>query len=50
MNPVGNAVKNAFAGAVAGGRGGPEDYVPHLPEHIAEANGVTLPPVEGKAE
>lgn len=40
MNPVGNAVKNAFAGAVAAGKGGPQDYVPHLPEHIGRANGV----------
>jgi len=40
MNPVGNAVKNAFAGAVAGGKGGAQDYVPHLPEHVGRANGI----------
>jgi 3-hydroxyisobutyrate dehydrogenase-like beta-hydroxyacid dehydrogenase len=40
MNPVGNAVKNAFAGAVATGGGGPADYVPHLPEFVGRANGI----------
>ncbi len=39
-NPVGNAVKNAFAGAVATGGGGPTDYVPHLPEFVSRANGM----------
>jgi len=39
-NPLGNAVKNSFAGAVATGGGGPEDYVPHLPEFLGRANGV----------
>lgn len=38
--PVASAVKNAFAGAVAGGGGGPEDYVPHLSDFVAKANGV----------
>lgn len=40
MNPIGNVVKNAFAGAVATGGGGAEDYVPHLPEFVGRANGV----------
>ena len=39
-NPVGNAVKNAFAGAVATGGGGAADFVPHLPEFVGRANGV----------
>lgn len=41
-NPVGNAVKNSFAGAVAAGGDGPEDYVPHLADFIARANGADL--------
>jgi len=41
-NPVGNAVKNAYAAAHAGGGDGPEDYVPTLPEHIARLNGTEL--------
>jgi 3-hydroxyisobutyrate dehydrogenase-like beta-hydroxyacid dehydrogenase len=40
--PVTSAVKNSFATAVTQGASGPEDYVPHLPDHIACANG--LPP------
>lgn len=44
MNPVGNAVKNSFALANAGGGGGPEDYVPHLPEFVGKANGIDLTP------
>jgi 3-hydroxyisobutyrate dehydrogenase-like beta-hydroxyacid dehydrogenase len=40
INPVGNAVKNAFALAFANGGNGPEDYVPHLPDYIARANGL----------
>ena len=40
MNPMGNAVKNAFSGAVATGGGGPTDYVPHLPEFVGRANGM----------
>jgi 3-hydroxyisobutyrate dehydrogenase-like beta-hydroxyacid dehydrogenase len=43
-NPVGNAVKNAFAQAVLAGGGGAEDYVPHLPEFTGRANGVDLSP------
>jgi 3-hydroxyisobutyrate dehydrogenase-like beta-hydroxyacid dehydrogenase len=39
-NPVGNAVKNSFAEAVAGGGDGPEDYVPHLVDYVAARNGL----------
>jgi 3-hydroxyisobutyrate dehydrogenase-like beta-hydroxyacid dehydrogenase len=39
-NPVGNAVKNSFATAVAAGKG--EDYVPMLSDWIAGLNGVSL--------
>jgi 3-hydroxyisobutyrate dehydrogenase-like beta-hydroxyacid dehydrogenase len=35
-----SAAKNSFAGAVAQGGGGPEDYVPHLTDFVARANGV----------
>lgn len=38
--PLASAVKNSFAGAMAAGRNGPEDYVPHLSDFIAKANGV----------
>ncbi|POH27580.1 3-hydroxyisobutyrate dehydrogenase [Sinorhizobium americanum] len=37
-NPIGAAVRNAFAQAVGAGRG--EDYVPMLSDFVAEANGV----------
>ena len=37
-NPVGAAVRNSFAQAVAGGRGA--DYVPMLSDIVGEANGV----------
>jgi 3-hydroxyisobutyrate dehydrogenase-like beta-hydroxyacid dehydrogenase len=39
-NPVGAAVRNSFAQAVATGHG--DDYVPMLSDHVAEWNGVTL--------
>ena len=39
-NPVGAAVRNSFAAAVAGGRG--DDYVPMLSDIVAEANGTSL--------
>lgn len=39
-NPIGNAVKNSFALAHAGGGDGPEDYVPHLVDYVARANGI----------
>ncbi len=40
-NPVGAAVRNSFAQAVAGGRG--SDYVPMLSDIVGEANGVATP-------
>ncbi|WP_308918334.1 NAD(P)-dependent oxidoreductase [Jannaschia sp. LMIT008] len=39
-NPVGAAVRNGFAQAVAQGGDGPEDYVPHLADFVAKANGL----------
>lgn len=39
-NPVGNAVKNSFATAVAAGRG--DDYVPMLSDWVASQNGISL--------
>lgn len=39
-NPMGNAIKNSFAMAVAAGGSGPEDYVPHLVDFVAKRNGV----------
>ena len=39
-NPVGNAVKNVYAAAVAAGKGG--DYVPMITDFVAGQNGVTL--------
>jgi len=43
-NSVGNAVKNCFTLAVAGGANGPENYVPHLPIHVGHVNGLKLTP------
>jgi 3-hydroxyisobutyrate dehydrogenase-like beta-hydroxyacid dehydrogenase len=40
-NPIGNAVKNSLALAVAAGGDGPEDYLPHLVDFVAKRNGVT---------
>ncbi|MCF3641370.1 NAD(P)-dependent oxidoreductase [Rhizobium sp. TRM95111] len=40
-NPMGAAVRNAFAQAVGAGRG--EDYVPMLSDFVAEANGMPQP-------
>lgn len=39
-SPVASAVKNAYARAVAMGGDGPEDYVPHLTDWVARANGL----------
>lgn len=39
-NPIGNAVKNSYATAVASGKG--EDYVPMLSDWIAGLNGTSL--------
>jgi len=44
LNPVGNAVKNSYATAVAAGGTGSGDYVPRLVEFIGRANGVDIPP------
>lgn len=38
--PVSSAIKNSFAAAVAAGGDGPEDYVPHLTDFVARANGI----------
>jgi ornithine cyclodeaminase/alanine dehydrogenase-like protein (mu-crystallin family) len=38
--PVLSAAKNHLAGAVAQGGDGPEDYLPHLADFVARANGV----------
>lgn len=46
-DPVGSAVKNCFAQAVAQGGGGAEDYVPHLVDFVGRANGVTFEPGSG---
>ena len=35
-----SAIKNTFAGAMANGGNGAEDYVPHLPDFVARANGL----------
>ena len=37
--PMASAVKNSFGTAMANGGNGPEDYVPHLADFIARANG-----------
>lgn len=39
-NPMGAAIKNAYAGALAAGKG--SDYVPMLSDFVAAANGVKL--------
>lgn len=39
-NPIGAAVKNAYAAALAAGKG--DDYVPMLSDFVAKANGVKL--------
>jgi len=39
-NPIGSAIKNAYATALAAGKGG--DYVPMLSDFVAAANGVKL--------
>jgi 3-hydroxyisobutyrate dehydrogenase-like beta-hydroxyacid dehydrogenase len=35
-----SAIKNSYAGAMANGGDGPEDYVPHLVDFVAGANGL----------
>lgn len=39
-NPMGAAVRNSYALAVNTGGNGPDDYVPHLVDFIAKANGI----------
>ncbi|KIT15507.1 NAD(P)-dependent oxidoreductase [Jannaschia aquimarina] len=39
-NPVGAAIRNSYAGAVSQGGDGSEDYVPHLVDFVARANGL----------
>lgn len=39
-NPMGSAIRNAFAQAEAAGKGG--DYVPSLSDHVAALNGLDL--------
>ena len=40
INPLGNAVKNSFA--LAGAGGGAQDFVPMLVDHVSKANNVRL--------
>ncbi|MGX9354661.1 NAD(P)-dependent oxidoreductase [Roseobacteraceae bacterium S113] len=37
-NAMGNAIKRSFALAMSAGGDGPEDYVPHLVDHVARRN------------
>ncbi len=39
---LGSAIKNSYAMAMATGGSGPQDYVPHLPDYVARANGLNL--------
>ena len=41
VTPLASAVKNSFAQAMAAGGDGPQDYVPHLSDFVAKANGVS---------
>jgi 3-hydroxyisobutyrate dehydrogenase-like beta-hydroxyacid dehydrogenase len=38
--PMASAIKNSFATAVNAGGDGPEDYLPHLADFVAKANGI----------
>lgn len=38
---LGSAIKNSYALAMATGGNGPENYVPHLPDYIARASGLS---------
>ncbi len=40
--PMASAIKNSFALALGAGGDGPTDYVPHLADFVARANGVAL--------
>ncbi len=44
--PMASAIKNSFALALGAGGTGPTDYVPHLADFVARANGVSLDPPE----
>lgn len=39
-NPMGAAIRNSYALAVNTGGGGAENYVPHLVDYVAKANGI----------
>jgi len=41
-NPIGNAIKNSFALAMSAGGDGPDDYVPHLVDYVAQRNGLSI--------
>ena len=47
VNPIGNAVKNSFAMAVAGGGNGVVDYVPLLVDFVAHANDSAFKTIKG---
>lgn len=40
-DPVASAVKNSFTMAHGLGGSGPEDYIPHLTDYVARANGIS---------
>ncbi|MEJ6392480.1 NAD(P)-dependent oxidoreductase [Gymnodinialimonas sp. 2305UL16-5] len=40
-NPLGAAIKNSYVMAMNAGGTGPEDYVPHLVDYVARANGLS---------
>nr|WP_246849394.1 NAD(P)-dependent oxidoreductase [Rubellimicrobium arenae] len=39
--PMASAAKNTFASAMTTGGDGPEDYIPHLADFVARANGIS---------
>jgi hypothetical protein len=47
VSRIGNAVKNSFAMAVAGGGNGIEDYVPLLVDFVAHANDSAFKTLKG---
>lgn len=47
VSPIGNAVKNSVAMAVAGGGNGIEDSVPHLVDFVARANDSAFKTIRG---
>ena len=38
--PLGSAARMSYRAALAQGGDGPEDYIPHLADFVAKANGV----------